>query len=133
MKTLLTKKEFTRSFGDIDAKFIEFGGIPGIIIPEPHVKSFKIKENHDFIALGSENLFKKYNSETLTNSLWNYLNKSYNNTYSSIDASLENTISQVFQRNKKKNYSIMLIGLTKLNNIRDKHNSFSLLNPITHN
>lgn len=57
-KVLPIKQNYTRSFGDMDGKLAKYGGVPGVITAEPYVKSFKIKEKHDFILLGSENLFE---------------------------------------------------------------------------
>jgi protein phosphatase 2C family protein 2/3 len=41
----------TRTFGDIEAKFAEFGGNPKTIICGPEIYSFTITENDDFILL----------------------------------------------------------------------------------
>ncbi len=41
----------SRTFGDIEAKLPKFGGNPRVIIAEPEIKAFKIKDNYDFILL----------------------------------------------------------------------------------
>jgi protein phosphatase 2C family protein 2/3 len=42
----------SRTFGDVEAKLVEFGGLPNVIIAIPEINSFEIKENIDFIVLG---------------------------------------------------------------------------------
>jgi len=45
-----------RTFGDIEAKFLKFGGNPSVVIAVPEIKSFKIDRKHDFIILGCNEL-----------------------------------------------------------------------------
>lgn len=42
----------TRTFGDIEAKFVRYGGNPRVVVAVPEIKSFKIDHKHDFIILG---------------------------------------------------------------------------------
>jgi len=42
----------TRTFGDIEAKFVRYGGNPRVVVAVPEIKSFKIDQKHDFIVLG---------------------------------------------------------------------------------
>lgn len=41
----------TRTFGDIEAKLLEFNGNPKAIVCDPEVRSFTITESDDFILL----------------------------------------------------------------------------------
>ena len=41
----------SRTFGDIEAKLQKYGGNPKVIIAEPDVKVFRVKEEYDFIIL----------------------------------------------------------------------------------
>jgi protein phosphatase 2C family protein 2/3 len=43
----------TRSFGDIEAKYEQFGGKPNVVTAQPEIIQFKIQDNHDFIILAS--------------------------------------------------------------------------------
>jgi len=47
----------SRTFGDIEAKRERFGGNPNVVICEPEIKSFKIKEQHDFLLIGCNNSY----------------------------------------------------------------------------
>lgn len=44
----------SRSIGDIEVKQEAYGGKPGAIIAIPDIISFKIKEDFDFIIIGSK-------------------------------------------------------------------------------
>ena len=43
----------SRTFGDLEAKDLKFGGNPNVVVSTPEIKSFKIIDDHDFIVLGS--------------------------------------------------------------------------------
>jgi protein phosphatase 2C family protein 2/3 len=43
-----------RTFGDAEAKLLNFGGNPNVVIAKPEIKSFRVKNEHDFIGLGSK-------------------------------------------------------------------------------
>jgi len=42
-----------RSFGDAEAKLVDLGGNPKVLIAVPDIISFKITDQSDFIILGS--------------------------------------------------------------------------------
>lgn len=47
----------SRTFGDIEAKLSNFGGIPNVVIAEPEITVFKISKEHDFLILGCDGVF----------------------------------------------------------------------------
>ena len=49
----------SRAFGDIEAKLVQYGGNPNVIIAVPETKSFKISNDCDFIILGSDGIYDK--------------------------------------------------------------------------
>lgn len=53
----------SRSFGDIEAKLVEFGGNPQVLIATPEIKAFRIKKEYDFIALGCDGIFDRINNK----------------------------------------------------------------------
>ena len=107
------KKEFTRSFGDPDSKFLQFGGIPNTIIPDPHIKSFKISEFCDLLCLTSENITPHFDDQLLVNTFWKPVNEPRPSD-SPITQRLD-YLQELFIERCKGNSSILLIGLTKLN------------------
>jgi protein phosphatase PTC2/3 len=41
----------SRTFGDIEAKRVKYGGNPRVIIAEPEIKAFKVQASYDFVIL----------------------------------------------------------------------------------
>ena len=46
------KLNVSRTIGDLNAKKEKFGGLPNVIICDPEIKHFIIKDHYDFIFLG---------------------------------------------------------------------------------
>lgn len=55
----------SRTFGDIEAKVARYGGNPNVIIAEPEIKSFKIKDEYDYILLGCDGIYDKLSNRDL--------------------------------------------------------------------
>lgn len=49
----------SRTIGDIEAKNVKLGGNPGVVIANPDIKCFKIRNNYDFIIIGCDGIFEK--------------------------------------------------------------------------
>lgn len=105
------KKGYTRSFGDIDTKVQEFGGIPGTVISDPYIKSFKINDSFDFIGLVTQNL-EDFSSEDIAEGFW----RGVGNDNSNVSSRIENLFGKIREKNVQGNYSMMVIGLKELNN-----------------
>ena len=61
----------SRTFGDIEAKQVKFGGKPGVVIAEPEISQFTINdESHDFIVLGCDGIYDRLNSIDVIDSAW---------------------------------------------------------------
>jgi protein phosphatase PTC2/3 len=116
-KVFPTKTNFTRSFGDMDKKSAKYGGYPGIIICEPYVKSFKIKDSYDFILLCSENIFEISNNNII-HYIWTQINKGKvgideYNVFNGLEAFTS----------KAQKHSIVLIGLKNLTETKENKNA----------
>lgn len=61
----------SRTFGDLEAKIPELGGMPGVVVCDPDITYMKggTKEL-DFIILGSDGIFDKLNNETIGKLVW---------------------------------------------------------------
>lgn len=54
----------SRTFGDIEAKLSKYGGKEGVIIAQPEVSQFTIREDfHDFIVLGCDGIFDRMTNQ----------------------------------------------------------------------
>ena len=61
----------SRTIGDIEAKSIQFGGNPQVIIPLPDVFSFDLQKiDIDFIILGCDGIYDQLNNEEILDSGW---------------------------------------------------------------
>jgi protein phosphatase 2C family protein 2/3 len=60
----------SRAFGDVDAKIKELGGNPAVLIAVPEIKSFIVKENVDFICLGSDGIFDRLSNQDVVELVW---------------------------------------------------------------
>jgi protein phosphatase 2C family protein 2/3 len=61
----------SRTFGDIEAKFVKFGGKPGVVSAVPEISQFTIDENQaDFIVLGCDGIFDRLTSVNVIDSAW---------------------------------------------------------------
>ena len=60
----------SRTFGDIEAKDTKFEGNPKVVIAEPDVTAFKIRNNYDFILIGCDGVFDKMNNREAIHLCW---------------------------------------------------------------
>ena len=61
----------SRSFGDVEAKVVELGGNPSVLIATPEIKAFKIQKEHDFILLGCDGIFDRLSNKESVQVIWN--------------------------------------------------------------
>ena len=66
----LLYKEVSRTIGDVEAKNVLFGGIPGVISHEPDVESFVIDDNFDYLLLGCDGIFDQLTNEEVDEAVW---------------------------------------------------------------
>lgn len=53
----------SRTFGDIEAKKPKYGGNMNVIVCEPEVKSFKLKNNFDFFLIGCDGIYERLDNK----------------------------------------------------------------------
>ncbi len=61
------------------AKLLSKGGNPKVLIAVPEIKSFKIKEEYDFIVIGCDGIFDKLSSKEVIKYIWRSSNDHHNN------------------------------------------------------
>jgi serine/threonine protein phosphatase PrpC len=67
----------SRTFGDVEAKRVKYGGNPKVVISIPEVKSFKIEDTYDFIILGCDGIFDKLSSQEVIKVAWEAAKKKF--------------------------------------------------------
>ena len=70
----------SRTIGDIEAKFENFGGNPNVIIWEPDIFIFDLnKRDIDFFIMGCDGIFDQMSNEEIMDCAWMILNNGNNN------------------------------------------------------
>jgi len=60
----------SRTIGDIEAKLPHLGGNPNVVVATSDIKSFKIRNNHDFIMIGCDGIFEKLDNIDVNEAVW---------------------------------------------------------------
>ena len=61
----------SRTIGDIEAKGIQFGGNPNVVVPYPDIYSFDLKKDDiDFLVLGCDGIYDQISSEEILDCAW---------------------------------------------------------------
>jgi protein phosphatase 2C family protein 2/3 len=60
----------SRTVGDIEAKLEKYEGNQNVVIADPDVTAFEIKDNHDFIVIGCDGVFDKLSSKDAIHIGW---------------------------------------------------------------
>ncbi|OMJ84249.1 hypothetical protein SteCoe_14670 [Stentor coeruleus] len=111
------KLKISRSFGDLDAKDQQFGGIPNVIIVDPDIKTFKIKPEQDFIFLGTGCLFEIFTARELSDIIFKNVQKLKGEGVGiAILAAIDDIFAEAFKRGCYDNITIIIIGLKGLKN-----------------
>jgi len=53
----------SRTFGDIEAKKQKYGGNQNVIVCDPEIRSFKLKNNFDFFMIGCDGIFERLDNK----------------------------------------------------------------------
>ena len=66
----------SRTFGDIEAKIPELGGMPGVVVCNPDVNYLPNGANEmDFIVIGSDGIFDKLKTSDINEIVWSVINE----------------------------------------------------------
>ncbi|OMJ77787.1 hypothetical protein SteCoe_22537 [Stentor coeruleus] len=105
----------SRAFGNIDAKIPRLGGNPNVVIVDPHIKSFKINQDFDFILLATDSLFDLMSNREVVDIIWNslYISRAQD-LATQLNNAVEDLLNEVKDREVQKNVTIILITLKNL-------------------
>lgn len=65
----------SRTFGDIEAKRPRYGGNPNVIVCEPEIRAFKLKDNFDFFLIGCDGIFERLNNKQVIDCVWDRISE----------------------------------------------------------
>jgi protein phosphatase 2C family protein 2/3 len=69
----------SKTFGDIEAKNPELGGMKGVVVCDPDIHYIQNGANEfDFIVIGSDGIFDKLNNEDINSIVWNTIKENLN-------------------------------------------------------
>ena len=75
----------SRTIGDVEAKKVQFGGNPKVIIPNPDIFCYDLnKDNIDFIILGCDGIYDQISSNEILDLAWMIFNNKEINNNSTI-------------------------------------------------
>ena len=106
------KLHVSRAIGDIDAKDADYGGNIDVIIPDPEVKSFKMKNDQDFIFIATGRIFEVFSNKEITDLIFlNIENHKNEGLGAGFLAAIEEIFTLALNRLCEDNVTIIIIGL----------------------
>lgn len=69
----------SRAFGDIEAKLVKYEGNPKVLIAEPDITAFRIKDSYDFMVIACDGIFDKLSNKDVVHLCWQSMQNSQGN------------------------------------------------------
>ena len=112
------KLSVSRTFGDIEAKIIKFGGLPNVITAIPEIFSYKITDDTDFIILGCDGIYDCLSNEDLVKCVWMTTLPSHKskNIHSQCGLAIDLVIKSCLMRSALDNLSCLIISFSSFKN-----------------
>lgn len=103
----------SRTFGDAEAKLVQTGGNPNVVIATPEIKSFKITKDHDFIIMGSDGIFDKLSNKETVQCCWNSVRDGLaSNVHKQCGLSVESVLKNSLVRRTFDNVTVVMIAFS---------------------
>ena len=106
----------SRTFGDIEAKYKNLGGLPNVVIATPEINSFRYRNNMDFIVIGSDGIFDQLSNEEVSKYTWMSFRKNQTdkNLHSMCGTAVDIIIKTSLAKKSLDNVTCLLIALPNL-------------------
>jgi len=101
----------SRTFGDIEAKYPKYGGNPNAVIATPEIRSFKIKDHHDFIVLACDGIFDKLSSQEAVKMIWDSTSERASDIHQQCGLGVEGIMRESLVRRTLDNITVVMISL----------------------
>ena len=129
----------SRTIGDIEAKKIEFGGNPNVIIPKPNIYMYDLlKEDIDFFIMGCDGIYDQLTNNEILDAAWQvFKNKNNNNLHNQCGKITDFILKCAMARKSFDNITCLLIcfkeigvnnNITKLNSHTNLSKKLTKLN-----
>ncbi|OMJ78725.1 hypothetical protein SteCoe_21402 [Stentor coeruleus] len=107
----------SRSIGDFEAKVIEYGGNPEVLIPTPEIRAFKIHSEYDFILMASDGIFDKLTNREAVQCVITAINqKIVTDVHRMCAVGVEGVMVSALTRRTMDNITVVIIALEGLGN-----------------
>lgn len=110
----------SRTFGDADAKLECFGGIKGVVIAEPEVRSFRVCKKYDFILLASDGIFDKMSSMDAIKAVWTAFDSPRLTFHTTCGEAVNRLLEEAMGRRSLDNVSAVLVAFKPLRDMFDE-------------
>lgn len=104
----------SRTFGDADAKLERLGGLPGVVIAEPEIKSFRLSQKFDFILMASDGVFDRLSNSDVIQTAWRAFNASSRTFHGACGESVKKVLEEALNRHSLDNVTAVLIAFNSL-------------------
>ena len=65
----------SRTFGDIEAKKPKYNGNPNVVVCDPEITTFKLKDNFDFFLIGCDGIFEQLSNKDIIDAVWDRISE----------------------------------------------------------
>lgn len=113
----------SRTLGDADAKLECFGGLKGVVIAEPEVKSFRVCKKYDFILIASDGIFDMMTSAEAIKSVWNAFENSRQTFHGTCGEGVKRLLEESMARRSLDNVSAVLIAFKPLRDVFEEQSN----------
>ena len=115
----------SRTFGDIEAKYPDLGGMEGVVVCDPDITYVRNGGlDLDFIVIGSDGIFDKLSNHDLGEIVWNVVREHQQNLSVSLHAICGKAADEILKEAAKQksmdNISIVMIAFKPLQDYLDK-------------
>ncbi len=115
MRVYPGKLSVTRTFGDIEAKDPDLGGIRNCISSEPEICKYTLTGKEDFILLGCDGLFEKLDSEEAIEEAWKNIRKNRKSSiHEAVGAAAQSVVKLCMDRKGTDNITAIVVCLGSL-------------------
>ena len=116
----------SRTIGDIEAKHPKYGGNPRVVIPTPDIKSFKIRNNYDFIILACDGVFEKLSNQEAVKNAW--ATKNSNTLHERCGEAVDRVLQFSAFKRTFDNITSVMIAFENFENIPSSHKQLEQAN-----
>ena len=115
------KLSVSRTIGDIYAKNLEFDGNPNVVIGVPDLKVFRIRDEHDFIVIGSDGVFDRLSNREIVQATWNQVDCCRNHEiHLQAGSAVQSILNAAFLKKSLDNLTVVFIAFNNFSEFSKK-------------